>query len=82
MYLVGIPLLVIPFAIYNIIEFLMPGDSPGAFWASVVLRLRLASGADWALTAGDLMITASLLILFIELVKASRLSSRLPRYHH
>ena len=32
MYLVGFPLLVIPFAIYNIVEFLMPGATPGALW--------------------------------------------------
>ena len=29
MFLIGIPLLLIPFAIYNIVEFLLPGASPG-----------------------------------------------------
>ena len=29
MYLIGFPLLVIPFAIYNIVEFLMPTAHPG-----------------------------------------------------
>ncbi len=76
MYLVGIPLLVIPYAVYNIVEFLMPGGTPGAFWTNVVMRLRLASGTEWAPTAGDVMIAVSLLILFAELVKATRLSSR------
>ncbi|HVG50912.1 MAG TPA: hypothetical protein VM867_04690 [Xanthobacteraceae bacterium] len=76
MYLVGIPLLVIPFVIYNIIEFVMPGSAPGTFWTHVVLRHRLASGAEWGLTASDVMLTVSLLILFAELVKATRLSSR------
>jgi len=76
MYLVGFPLLVIPFAVYNIIEFLMPGATPGTFWANVVANIPLASGEKWALSVGDLMIAISILILFVELLKATRLSSR------
>jgi hypothetical protein len=76
MYLVGFPLLVIPFAVYNIIEFLMPGATPGAFWANVIANISLASGEKWALTVGDLFIAISILILFVELLKATRLSSR------
>ena len=76
MYLVGFPLLVIPFAVYNIIEFLMPGATPGTFWANFVANIPLASGEKWALSVGDLMIAISILILFVELLKATRLSSR------
>lgn len=76
MYLVGFPLLVIPFAVYNIIEFLIPGPTPGAFWTNVIANIPLASGEKWAMTVGDLMIAISILILFIELLKATRLSSR------
>jgi hypothetical protein len=76
MYLVGFPLLVIPFAFYNMIEFLMPGSAPGIFWTNVLTRWRLSSGADFSLTAGDLVIAISVLILFIELLKSTRLSSR------
>jgi hypothetical protein len=76
MYLVGFPLLVIPFAVYNIIEFLMPGSTPGQFWAYNVFQITLASGAPWSLDAGDLMIAISLLLLYVELIKAARMSSR------
>lgn len=76
MYLVGFPLLVIPFAVYNIIEFLIPGPTPGAFWTSVIADIPLASGEKWAMTVGDLMIAISILILFVELLKATRLSTR------
>jgi hypothetical protein len=76
MYLVGFPLLVIPFAVYNIIEFLIPGPTPGAFWANVIADIPLASGEKWAMTVGDLMIAISILILFVELLKATRLSTR------
>ncbi len=76
MYLVGFPLLVIPFAVYNIIEFLLPGPTPGAFWTNVIANIPLASGEKWAMTVGDLMIAISILILFVELLKATRLSTR------
>ena len=76
MYLIGFPLLVVPFAVYNIVEFLMPGATPGALWTTELSRVRLASGADWAFTAGDVLIAISILILFIELLKATRPTSR------
>jgi len=76
MYLIGVPLLVIPFAVYNIIEFLTPGATPAEFWAATVAGVPLASGERWVLSAGDLLIAVSILILFVELVKATRLSSR------
>jgi hypothetical protein len=76
MYLIGFPLLVLPFAVYNIIEFIMPGATPSAFWAEVIARVKLASGETWELTAGDVFIAISILILFVELLKATRLTSR------
>lgn len=76
MYLVGFPLLVIPFAVYNIIEFLIPGPTPGAFWTNVIANVPLASGEPWAMTVGDLLIAISILILFVEMLKATRLSTR------
>jgi hypothetical protein len=74
MFLIGIPLLLIPFAIYNIVEFLVPGTSVGEFWAKTLFELPMMSGASWALTVGDLLVALSLLLLFVELVKATRLT--------
>jgi hypothetical protein len=76
MYLIGFPLLVLPFAFYNIVEFLMPGDRPGTLWLYGIKDVTLASGANWTLTAGDLMIAVSVLLLYAELIKATRPSSR------
>src|SRR5262245_66012716 len=73
MYLVGFPLLVIPFAVYNIIEFVIRPDS---FWTHAIAKIGLASGAEWTLTTGDLMIALSLIILFVEILKSTRLSTR------
>lgn len=76
MYLIGFPLLIVPFVVYNIFEFLIPAAGAGAFWSRPLIQMRLASGADWALTAGELLIGVSILILFVELLKSTRLSSR------
>ena len=50
MFLIGIPLLLIPFAIYNVAEFLVPGNSVGEFWTRTLFELPMMSGASWALT--------------------------------
>jgi hypothetical protein len=72
MFLLGVPLLIFPFAIYNIVEFLLSGFS----WSMEILRFPLASGGEFAVTAGDLMIAGSILILLVEMLKAARLSRR------
>jgi hypothetical protein len=72
MFLLGVPLLIFSFAIYNIVEFILPGFS----WSMEVLRFPLASGGDFAITAGDLIVAGSILILLVEMLKAARLSRR------
>jgi hypothetical protein len=72
MFALGVPLLIFPFAIYNILVFLMPGFSwNGEFW-----HFRMTSGGEWGITAGDLMIAGSIVILLIEVLKAARMSRR------
>ena len=63
MYLIGFPLLIVPFVVYNIFEFLIPAAAPGGFWAQPLIKMDLASGAPWALTVGELLIAISILIL-------------------
>jgi hypothetical protein len=72
MFLLGVPLLIFSFAIYNIIAFLLPGFA----WSMEVVQFRLASGGMIAITAGDLIVGGSILVLLIEMVKAARLSRR------
>ena len=71
---VAIPLLLLSFAIYNIVEFVTPGTTTGEFWTKTLFSLQMMSGASWALTIGDLLVALSLLLLFVELVKATRLT--------
>jgi len=72
MYLVGAPLLVIPFAIYNIIAFLMPGVS----WSAPVTHVRLVSGAEWTMSVGDILVAFTALILIVEEIKFARIGTR------
>jgi hypothetical protein len=72
MFLIGFPLLIIPFAIYNIIAFLMPGVS----WTGVLISVHMVSGADWTLSSGDVLITLAILLLFGEMMKSTRIGIR------
>jgi hypothetical protein len=70
LFLVGIPLLIIPFAIYNMIAFLTPMD-----WRSPLGKVAMMSGANWDITTQDALLTLAILLLFIEIFKASRSSA-------
>ena len=72
MFVVGFPLLVIPFAIYNMIVFLLPGIG----WTQPIMQIHMVSGADWSLTPGELLIGFSIIVLFFEMLKATRMSTR------
>ena len=72
MFILGFPLLLVPFAIYNIIAFLMPGVS----WTGVFITIHMMSGADWTLSSSDLLITLAILMLFGEVMKATRIGIR------
>ena len=72
MYILGFPLLLIGFAIYNIIAFLMPDLT----WTATAFSVPMVSGAVWTMTTGELLITFSLLLLFGEVMKSTRIGMR------
>jgi hypothetical protein len=72
MFLIGFPLLLIPFAIYNIVAFLMPGVS----WSGTLTSVHMVSGGDWTMSAGDMLITLAILLLFGEMMKSTRIGIR------
>jgi hypothetical protein len=72
MYLIGVPLLVVPFAIYNMIAFLTPGLS----WTDHVVTIPLISGQAWTVTPEDILIAFSVLILAVEIMKSTRIVQR------
>jgi hypothetical protein len=67
----GIPLLIIPFAIYNMLAFLL-----GVDWSKQTGSIQMVSGASWAVSYGEILIGASIIILFFEMLKATRLTTR------
>ena len=72
MYLIGFPLLIIPFAIYNMIAFLMPGIA----WTDKVATIHLISGQDWTVTPEDILLAFSILLLAVEIMKSTRIGMR------
>ncbi len=72
MSLIGFPLLLVPFAIYNIIAFLMPGVS----WTATLTSVHMVSGGDWTMSVGDMLIALAVLLLFGEVMKSTRIGLR------
>ena len=72
MFILGFPLLLVPFAIYNIIAFLMPSLT----WTGQWTYVHMISGGDWTMSAGDLLIVLAILLLFGEIMKSTRIGIR------
>ncbi len=72
MFVLGFPLLLIPFAVYNMIAFLTPGVS----WTTSVATVHMMSGQDWVLTWEDLLLAFAILLLAVEIMKSTRMGMR------
>ena len=72
MFLLGVPLLIIPFAIYNIVAFSKSDFS----WVEPLAPVSMISGGKWEMSWGEILIVFSILILFVELVKSTRIGLR------
>jgi hypothetical protein len=72
MFVLGFPLLLIPFAIYNMIAFL----TPGVAWTAPVTTVHMMSGEDWVLTWEDILLAFSILLLAVEIIKSTRMGMR------
>ncbi|CDX25018.1 conserved membrane hypothetical protein [Mesorhizobium sp. ORS 3324] len=67
----AIPLLIVPFVLYNLglLGLFGSGDDP---WATEMLSFRMMSGGVFSMTLGDLMVLIGLIFLFVEMVKSAR----------
>lgn len=72
MFVLGFPLLLIPFAIYNMMAFL----TPGVAWTAPVATVHMMSGEDWVLTWEDLLLVFAIFLLWIEIIKSTRIGMR------
>lgn len=64
------PLLALPLVVYNIMALF--GFSNGDAWAASIATITMVSGGVWDLTVGDIFIVVSLVLLFGEILKATR----------
>jgi hypothetical protein len=74
MFVLGFPLLLIPFAVYNIVAFIFA--MPGEFWTSPATTVHMMSGQDWVLTWEDIFLASSIVLLWIEIIKSTRFGRR------
>ena len=72
------PLLVIPVLFYNIIAFGggVAGHHDMAGILNAGINIPVFSGDSWHFGWGDLLITVSIVFLFVEIVKATRTTAR------
>lgn len=72
MFVLGFPLLLVPFAVYNMIAFLTPGVS----WTATVTAVHMMSGQDWTLTWEDILLAFAIFLLWVEIIKSARMGAR------
>lgn len=71
MFLIAFPLLLIPFVLYNMIAFLLNLD-----FSTTVLNVPLLSGNRMAVSTGDMLVILSVFLLYVEILKATRMSTK------
>jgi uncharacterized membrane protein len=72
LFLIGIPLLIIPVAVYHMLALLMPSVK----LTDTVATIHMLSGADWSISLSDILIMLALVCLFFEIFKATRAGNR------
>ncbi|MEL6747652.1 MAG: hypothetical protein AAGF32_00200 [Pseudomonadota bacterium] len=71
----ALPLLVIPFLLYNMIAFGFGiSGQPSETFASELFSTTMPSGAEWVFTTRDLIMVITLMLLAVEMIKASYVS--------
>lgn len=66
--ILAFPFILLVFLAYNAIVFT---QGVGAL-NDVILSVNMVSGSVWSLTVSDILLTAALFLLFIEVIKATR----------
>jgi len=71
----AVPLLVLPVLIYNLIALTLTGGFQSidahARLTETLFTIHMTSQIDWAVSLGDLLLAASLVVLFVELLKST-----------
>jgi hypothetical protein len=70
-----VPLLIIPFLLYNLgLAGLFGGTATDPF-STEISSLTMMSGGIWTMSVGDLLVVIALVLLFVEMMKSTRSSN-------
>src|SRR4051812_275424 len=69
-YLIAFPLLLVPFALYNMIAFLLNLDFTTTVFSVPVLSGRMT------VSTGDMLVLFGIFLLYFEILKSTRMSSK------
>jgi hypothetical protein len=68
-----IPLLVFPLVLYNVVVLTgLAGPQPDLWMMQTIFSVNMFSGDAWGVSFADVFMGLSLLLLFVEIVKATR----------
>ena len=65
----SIPLLVLVVGLYNILAFSSSGSLESILWSA-----HLGSGANWKFSVNDMLLSFAVILLYVEILKATRSS--------
>jgi len=66
----ALPLIVIVFILYNVIVLAGGGAAPEQLFNKVLLNITMLHDNKWVFSLGDLIILLTMVLLFVELLKA------------
>src|SRR5258708_14875972 len=76
MYVIAFPLLLVPFALYNMVAFLL--DLP---FSDILFNITLAWRRPLPVSTGDFLVLLGVLLLYLEFLKVARLRRKLIADH-
>ncbi len=71
----GVPLMALPVLVYNLLALRLPGGFNSSVahqsLTAPLVRLTTAPGGVWPVSGADILLAASLVVLFVELIKSA-----------
>lgn len=76
MYLIAFPLLLIPYVLYNMVAYLLNLE-----FSTILYELHLPSGSTLAIGTGDMLVILGVMLLYLEILKVTRLTRKAAMDH-
>ena len=74
--LASVPLLIVPFILYNIgLAGFLGSGTEADLWAREVFSISMMSGGVFSVTLGILLVLVALILFFVEIIKSTRTSN-------